>query len=109
MAEIGKAQLEERRQLIRDLLVKLDPGIARAVVILIEAGVETFESCEGGPGHSFPEPTIRFSGRQMDGFRALGVALQACLPVSQLRRVWRIEDGEPTGPDWELVLSRCLG
>jgi hypothetical protein len=25
-------------------------------------GVETIESCEGGPGHAFPEPTVRLAG-----------------------------------------------
>ena len=32
----------------------LDPGIAGAVAVLREAGVETFESCEGGHGHAYP-------------------------------------------------------
>jgi hypothetical protein len=37
----------------------LDPGIRQAVRILREAGVETFESCEGGERHAYPEPTVR--------------------------------------------------
>jgi len=53
----------------------LDPGIEQAVVILIAAGVETFESCEGGPGHSFPEPTVKFSGDRSEGYRAVAAAL----------------------------------
>ncbi len=28
------------------------------VEVLRAAGVETFESCEGGAGHSYPEPTV---------------------------------------------------
>ena len=36
----------------------LDAGIAQAVVALRAGGVETFESCEGGPGHAYPEPTV---------------------------------------------------
>ena len=40
----------------------LDEGIREAVAVLVANGVETFESCEGGPGHAFPEPTIRFEG-----------------------------------------------
>jgi hypothetical protein len=81
----------------------LDPGIAEAVAVLRAAGVETFESCEGGEGHAFPEPTVRFGGDNPEGFRALAVAMRAQLPVAQLRRVWAIRDGEPTGPEWELV------
>ena len=44
---------------------RLDRGIERAVRILQAAGVETVESCEGGPGHSYPEPTIKFTGSIM--------------------------------------------
>lgn len=81
----------------------LDPGIARAVIGLWEAGIETYESCEGGLGHSYAEPTVRFHGGREEGFRALAKAMQNGLPVSALRRVWSLVDGEPTGPTWELV------
>ncbi len=82
----------------------LDPGIAHAVEVLRGAGVETFESCQGGEGHTYPEPAVRFHGESPEGFRALAVAMQAQLPVAKLRRVWVMQDGEPTGPEWELVL-----
>ena len=45
----------------------LDPKIEQAVLVLRSAGVETFESCEGGEGHAYTEPTIRFHGGQADG------------------------------------------
>jgi len=41
---------------------RLDKGIRKAVEIFQTCGIETFESCEGGIGHSYPEPTIRFYG-----------------------------------------------
>ena len=82
----------------------LDPGIARAVEVLQDAGVETFESCEGGEGHAYLEPTVRFHGERAEGFRALAVAMSCGLPVSELRRIWPVQDGEPTGPWWELTL-----
>jgi hypothetical protein len=41
---------------------KLDRGIEKAVRTLQANGIETFESCEGGPRHAYPEPTIRFHG-----------------------------------------------
>ena len=81
----------------------LDLGIERAVNLLVDAGIETFESCEGGSGHSYPEPTIAFHGGKEEGFRAMAIALQNGLPVSAIKRVWRIIDGEPTGPLWEMV------
>ncbi len=84
----------------------LDRGIKRAVEILVEAGIETYESCEGGSGHSYPEPSIRFYGERSEGFRALAIALQNALPVRAIRRIWTINDGEPTGPNWEIVFWR---
>jgi len=83
----------------------LDPGIRRFVEALREEGVETFESCEGGPGHAYPEPTVRFHGERAEGFRALAVALTRALPVYALRRVWPMQDGEPTGPYWEMTFT----
>lgn len=83
----------------------LDEGIAHAVEVLVAAGIETFESCEGGSGHSYPEPTVRFHGMRDEGFRALAAALLADLRVSSLRRSWSIIDGEPTGPHWEMTFT----
>jgi hypothetical protein len=72
---------------------KLDRGIRKAVERLQACGIETFESCEGGDGHAFPEPTIRFY-----------VCLAYGLPILALRRVWYVLDSnEPTGPHWEVV------
>lgn len=97
---------ELRYSLAVDVETPLDRGISYAVKVLRDAGVETFESCEGGAGHSFFEPTIRFYGVHADGFRALSVALMFGLPVRSLHRSWRIEQGEPTGPNWELTFWR---
>jgi hypothetical protein len=83
---------------------KLDRGIARAVRILQAAEIETFESCEGGQGHAFAEPTVRFHGTPEAGWRAMGICLAHGLPVLSLRRVWYLLDAnEPTGPDWEIT------
>ena len=83
----------------------LDPGIREAVEVLRRGGVETFESCQGGKGHSYAEPTIRFHGDRAEGFRALAVAIRAGLLVDDLRRVWPIVDNEPTGPWWEITIT----
>ena|SRR5687768_18453451 len=90
---------------IEEVSPPLDAGILSTVVTLRAAGVETFESCEGGPGHAYPEPTVRFYGELPAGFRALAAALEARLPVRELRRVWPVNDGEPTGPWWELTFA----
>lgn len=83
----------------------LDKGIAPMVVALNEAGVETFESCCGGPGHAYAEPTVRFHGDKAEGFRALAAAMAAGLRVRDLRRVWPVVSDEPTGPYWELTFD----
>lgn len=82
----------------------LDPGIADAVMALVDGGIETFESCSGGDSHAYPVPTIRFHGEGAAGWQALAIALTARLPVAELRRVWPVQDGEPTGPHWEMTL-----
>src|SRR5579862_5042222 len=99
---------------VRDRLAAiegLDAGIAAAVRVLRAAGIETYESCEGGPGHTYPEPAVRFHGQRYEGFRALSAALlgsdEIGLRLYALRRVWTIEDGEPVGPRWELVWLRA--
>jgi len=89
-----------------DLPSGLDRGIRKYVEILRAEGVETYESCEGGEGHSFPEPTVRFYGERAEGFRVLSIALQNRMPVSVLRRIWQVNDGESVGPDWEIVFIR---
>ncbi len=83
----------------------LDPGITHLVVALRAAGVETFESCQGGEGHAYPEPTVRFHGDVAEGFRALAAAMKDGLPVAELRRVWPIQNNEPTGPWWEITFA----
>lgn len=83
---------------------KLDPGIRKAVETLQGGGIETFESCEGGAGHAYPEPTICFTGGPEAGWRAIAVCLTCGFPVLCLRRVWYVLDAnEPTGPRWEVT------
>lgn len=88
-------------------LPELDPGVAPYVDALRAEGVETFESCEGGEGHAYHQPTVRFAGGPSEGFRALAVALQHGFPVRAIRRYWAVRDGEPHGPDWEMTFRRC--
>ena len=83
----------------------LDPGIRDVVVVLASNGIETFESCEGGKGDSFPEPTVRFEGGASEGLRAMAVALENGLPVLRLRRVWGVIDGTMHGPWWEMTFD----
>lgn len=81
----------------------MDAGIRDAVRVLIEKGIETVQSCQGGPGHAYPEPTIEFVGGYEAGFRAFAIATTFGLRVRELRRVWSIESGEPVGPHWVMT------
>jgi hypothetical protein len=96
-------QAESYEQFAPHTDMPLDPGIRDFVLILRSGGIETYESCEGGHGHAFPEPTIRFSGNNGEGFKALSIAMTYGLPVLALRRAWRMDDGELTGPWWEMT------
>ncbi len=81
----------------------LDAGIRDIVLALVANGVETFESCEGGRGHTFPEPTVRFEGDSSEGLRALSVALAHGMPVAELRRTRGMIDGSIHGPWWVMT------
>jgi len=87
----------------RKIIKGLDKGIKKYVEILRAEGIETYESCEGGKGHSYSEPTICFHGQIQEGFRALAIALENGLPVSEIRQFWSIEDKQPVGPTWAIV------
>lgn len=84
---------------------QLDDGIRAIVEALRLEGVETFESCQGGEGHAYPEPTVRFFGDRSEGHRALAVAMRLGLTVTALRRTWPVIEDEPTGPWWELTFD----
>jgi hypothetical protein len=87
----------------------LDPVIAGDVKVLREHGIETFESCEGGEGHAFFEPTVRFDGGPEAGWRALAVCLSYGFSVRRLERYRAIQqDHEPTGRAWSLVFREQL-
>jgi hypothetical protein len=86
-----------------DAFAGLDWGIAGYVRTLWENGVETYQSCQGGDGHSFPEPTIQFTGSSAAGYRAFQIAKDHALPVQSIRRAWQIIDGDMVGPEWEMT------
>lgn len=97
---------KSRKRRVRSLYdPPLDRGVRSYVHALADEGVETFESCEGGDGHSYPEPTVRFHGGLDAGFRALAATAKKGFPVTALRRTWLVVDGEPTGPYWEIVFA----
>ena len=67
----------------------LDPLIAPVVEILNSHGFKTFESCQGGEGHCFPEPTVRFEGNEFDLLRAFEICEMYGIAVLSGKRVFR--------------------
>lgn len=92
------------REIDRDSPVDL--GIVRAVKILQDAGVSTIESCEGGEGHSYPEPTVTFAGDGPTGWRAIGELMTYGLPIKHFGQMWSFDEGHPAGPDWHVTFWR---
>lgn len=92
-------------EILDDIEPRPDTRIAPAVLALRKSGVETYESCEGGPGHAYPEPMIRFHGGEAEGYRALSIALVNGLSVRGLRRAWDVHGSELTGPWWEMTFA----
>jgi len=81
----------------------LDAGIQPVVSFLRDHGVETYESCQGGAGHAYPVPTVRFQGDKTEGYRVVALLLQNGYKVSEVHRVWQVLDGELHGPFWEVT------
>src|SRR5690348_9250045 len=50
---------------------RVDVGIRFAVRALHSAGIETGQSCEGGPGHAYHAPTIDLPGQPWAALDAL--------------------------------------
>ena len=81
----------------------IEPRVLPHVLILMQAGIRTYQSCEGGDLHSCPRPTVYFIGTHADALMAVGVALYNRLPVHQLRREFEVRlDYGVNGPVWEI-------
>lgn len=111
-----------KRNTVKDLSETVDAGIQRAVIYFLLFNIVTFQSCEGkydldGKNsnlylgtheHCYPVPTVDFGGDRSEGWRALSVVLYFNLPVDELRRVYRMEDGEMRGPIWSMTFLRRM-
>ena len=90
----------------------VDLGIVRGVKILKDAGFTTIESCEGGKGHYYAEPTIQFVGSHATGWAAMAELMTYGLPIRRLGQMWTFDhsygQGHPTGPEWFITFYRKL-
>lgn len=86
--------------------MELDALIRRPVLILRRAGIETYESCSGEPGHAFREPTIRFCGGAARAYQAFTASIEHGLPVVALRPVcFQVVNGNLAGPFCEITFD----
>lgn len=89
------------------MIAEIDELILPAVLLLNKYGFETFESCQGGPGHCYLDPTVRFEGTEFDMFRAYELCQIHGMNVITAKRVYskedvlsEVENGESIGEAW---------
>lgn len=113
---VGEDKKAESENII-NLPKGLDEKIKPAVEILNRHGFKTFESCQGGEGHAFFEPTVRFEGSEFDLIRAYEICELYKLPVFEVRRVYRktpvyINDNTPSvrqiGETWDNPFNEII-
>lgn len=88
----------------------LDVGIRFAVRVLHANGIETCQSCQGGKGHPYDQPTIEMisTGGDANGFAALAVLQAYGLPVDAVAIVWPIRNGLPYERLWRITFSQTM-
>jgi hypothetical protein len=88
----------------------LDPGIRFAVRVLHVAGFETCQSCQGGKGHAYSEPTIEMRALADDavGFGAIAALQQYGLPVADVSIVWPLRNGLPYEKLWRITFFKTM-
>jgi hypothetical protein len=89
----------------------VDAGIRPAVRHLADHGIETFSSCQGGPGHSFAMPNVMFHGDEHAGLYAVWLLESHGYHVWQLSRHWFLNEGAQRNdeerrwrPIWEVQM-----
>ena len=101
---------------IRDVMwpessyASLDVGIRFAVRVLHAAGIETCQSCQGGKGHSYDEPTIEMVAGDDDalGFEALAVLRGYGLPVAAVSIIWPVRHSVPYEKNWRITFFKTM-
>jgi len=82
----------------------LDQGIIAAVHALADYGVETFSSCQAGPGHGAMMPEVLFRGGEHAGLWAVWLLETQGFKVQSLARYWDLDHGLPREPFWQVWL-----
>lgn len=110
-----KTVSDPRAPVLRDKMMPpdwydlLDTGIRFPVKVLHAYGFETCQSCEGGDGHSYPEPTVDLVGsaETTPGFAALHYLNAYGLDVQAVAQVWDVAHGRIHEVVWRVELRRA--
>lgn len=86
----------------------LDKGIRFAVRVLHAKGFETCQSCQGGKGHCYREPTIDLisTGDDAWGLAAVSALQDYGISVTDVSITWRIRNGLPCERIWRIQLCQ---
>lgn len=87
----------------------IDAGIRFAVRVLHARGYETCQSCEGGEGHSYDNPTVDLiaGSRDANGFGAVAELVPYGLQVTRVSQVWNLDPlGRPYETIWRIEFKR---
>lgn len=89
---------------------KLDKGIRFAVRVLHAKGFETCQSCQGGKGHCYNNPTIDLisSGDDSWGFAAISALQDYGIIVTDISLHWSVRNGFPYDRIWRIELANTL-
>lgn len=101
---------------IRDMMAPedwyqtLDTGIRFAVRVLHANGFETCQSCQGGKGHAYGQPTVDMVATADDaqGFGALAALQSYGLPVDSISIFWNICNGLPYEKLWRITFRKSM-
>jgi hypothetical protein len=98
----------QNKMATEDFYAALDAGIRFAVRVLHAAGFDTCQSCQGGSGHPYHEPTVDMAagGHDSHGFGALAALNAYGLPVADLSLVWPIANGLPYEKLWRITFTK---
>lgn len=93
-----------------EFYAELDEGIRFPVRVLHAAGFDTCQSCQGGNGHPYNQPTVEMvaGGHDSEGFGALAALNQYGLLVAEIAIIWPVASGLPYEKLWRITFTKTF-
>jgi hypothetical protein len=88
----------------------IDAGVRFPVRVLHAYGFDTCQSCQGGKGHAYDQPTIEMesTGDDAGGFGALAALQRYGLPVADIAIRWPVRNGLPYERLWTITFRKTM-